>query len=205
MRLHSVPGSDASGTMWSRTGGLPPDLRVLVNARSSDVRTRIAVRYLQALNERALHKEMSDLLKAPGAFGVLGAVQAVGGAALAAARLEELRKVLEGKGLHPKKARIAWEGRDEDAFVVPGIRPPDLFQIGQRFNQTYVALKSGDGVVSVYAGKGQPKVWVALREDLWKKTGKPLPRGFAQEGPLVFGSSSWDGRSVFDLKKLKSL
>jgi hypothetical protein len=178
---------------------------MLVNARARGVSTRIAARYIQALNERALHKEMAELLKAPGAFGVLGAVQAVGGAALAAARLEELRKVLEGKGLHPKKAKIAWEGRDEDTFVVQGIRPPDLFQIGQRFNQTYVALKSGDGVVSVYAGKGQPKVWVALREDLWKRAGKPLPRGFAQEGSLLFGSSPWDGHSVFDLKKLKSL
>ena len=199
-----MPGGYEAGTLRTGACRVSAPLRVPFNGSLQGVKARIAVRYLQALNERALHKEMVSLLKVPGVFGVLGATQTIGGAALAAARLEELRKTLEGKSLHPKKGKIAWEGKDEETFIVPKIQPRDLFQLGQRFNQTYVALKSADGVVSLYAGKGQPRVWVALPAKLWGAD--ELPRGFAQEGSVVFGSSiPWDWHSVFDLRKLKSM
>lgn len=155
--------------------------------------------------------QLKALMSKDGVFGVMSAY--AGGLSKTdnQRRHGELMRDLQMLGVRPTSLKGSWQGVTEKSFLIPNIRPEDLFDLGRKYAQDAVIYKSKDGVLGMYYTKGTPRAEVAVdpkgdpafqvseRDDLFSKS-----RGLSFEFGFLWGEGiPWDGNHPISRKKLR--
>ena len=107
-------------------------------------------------------------------FGTISAYRADRSLSQNKAAMQKLHKELQKLGYRPISTYANWKDEDtgedygERSYLVPNVRPEDVFRLGKEYGQDSVIYKSSKGSLGMYSTKGDPKI-VFAQDD----TGRP--------------------------------
>ena len=105
-------------------------------------------------------RELSRMLERGGKFGIVSAYRGEHSKRQNKLRQRELRMELEKRGyrnIEELKSHWTEDGvtTKEKSFLVPDIKPDDLFELGKKYDQEATIYKGGDGVIGMYFPEGE--------------------------------------------------
>ena len=182
---------------------------------------KVARRWLRrAVKEAARRKfalRQKQLLKMLDKGGTFGVISAYTGTSKHEnqKRHGQLMADLQRRGyrkIHTLKAK--WQGESgtyhEKSFLVPNIRPKDLFDLGVKYEQDATIYKSADGIIGMYYPggsyaevavdpKADPAFETAADKGLFSKD-----RNWSFEFGFLWGKHiPWDGTSIIGRKRIR--
>ena len=109
--------------------------------------------------------------------------------------------------------RGKWNLVPEDSFVLPNVRPDDLFELGRKYGQEFVVYQKHAGLMGFYYTKGEPRARIIVNpvgDTTFRSVSDMTPysrgKGLDLEWGLLWSKEfPWDGHKPLSRKQVRQM